>query len=152
MNLKQWFGTPSPEMYFEDLTAYTYLHDKGSSRTLNVGWLDLSKSYQKGDVPLGFVERLRRIMLRRYQQTRGFHTCPFCSGPHAANSIGFNMQRYQQCLRDGRLSSAEIRVKGEDSTWYATPQMIAHYVEAHHYVPPQVFIDAVMNVEDLPNG
>jgi hypothetical protein len=53
---------------------------------------------------------------------------------------------YEACFKDGRIISAEIRVVGNNGRVYASPMMLVHYVEAHGYLPPQEFIDAVMQI------
>ena len=101
---------------------------------------------QRGPVPPGFIDRLKVLIQHHHAQTRGFHVCQFCTDLPAALSPGeaFHPKLYDECLADGRLSSAEIRVRGEDGRWYAAPRMIAHYVEAHGYRPPEEFIRAVI--------
>jgi len=59
---------------------------------------------------------------------RGFHECEFCSGKPARGN-------------------GEIEVLGRDGNVYVAPAMVIHYVEAHEYRPPDVFIEAV---ERLP--
>jgi hypothetical protein len=44
------------------------------------------------------------------------------------------------------LGNGEIIVKGEDGRRYAAPTLILHYIEAHHYLPPEEFIQAVRHV------
>ncbi|MGE7389935.1 hypothetical protein ACQKM2_31090 [Streptomyces sp. NPDC004126] len=67
----------------------------------------------------------------RARQTRGFHSCPFC----ASRVFGSRVSHPQ--------GSAEIWVMGGDVA-YAAPELIAHYVEAHNYLPPNAFIQAVL--------
>ena len=43
------------------------------------------------------------------------------------------------------LGNGEIRVRGE-AAYYASPTLIYHYVVAHHYKPPEEFIEAVLMV------
>lgn len=110
--------------YFEDLTPYGYLQSKWTEcpDALSVGWLDKSEPFDVGAVPAGFPERLAALVARPVNLCRGWHTC-WCS----------------QASGNG-----EIRVTGADGTVYAAPVLIAHYVAAHGYRPPQGFIDAVM--------
>ncbi len=138
---------PYQRMHFVDLTPYTRGSRKGDPPALNVGWLDSAVPFDRGPVPPGFVERLKALVLKQHHsQTRGYHVCQFCPELNAAlhGENGFDRELYQACHTDGRLSSAEIRVQGEDGRCYAAPRMIAHYVEAHSYRPPEDFIEAVM--------
>jgi hypothetical protein len=79
---------------------------------------------------------------------QGFEVCPFCpelrSLLTAGNWSDQDRALYQRCVEDGRLSSAEIRVTGLDGRTYASPIMVLHHVEAHSYLPPQDFVEAVM--------
>ncbi|WP_444843366.1 DUF7919 family protein [Enhygromyxa salina] len=43
-----------------------------------------------------------------------------------------------------KLGSGQIRVL-HGATWYASPNLIVHYVAEHEYRPPDVFLDAVFN-------
>ncbi|MFJ9680089.1 hypothetical protein ACIRP2_18775 [Streptomyces sp. NPDC101194] len=130
--------------YYADLTPYTYDSDNwdpgapGPRRgvaVLNAGWLDRGRSYPQGSPPPGLVETLKRMTrTHRAQQTRGFHLCPWCASRRSSR-------------RPGRPEgSAEIRVIGRGVA-YAAPELIAHYVEAHDYLPPAEFMEAVLSSE-----
>lgn len=118
--------------YFADLTPYAYFpaspycvqHD-----ALNVGWLSKGAPFESGEVQDGFVAALRQLEV--VNLCRGSHRCEFCE-----HSPGV--------LEREKAGNGEIRVTGADGTVYAAPVLIAHYVEAHGYRPPQAFIDAVM--------
>lgn len=112
--------------FFEDLTAYTYLHpEEERPGTVNIGWLARRHPFPTGKTSAAFRARLRQICQRVVKRTRGFHSCDFCKGrvkPH---------------------SSAEIRVEG-DGRVYAAPELVYHYVVAHAYKPPEEFIAALL--------
>ncbi|WP_035613624.1 hypothetical protein [Haloferula sp. BvORR071] len=138
-------------MYFPDLSPYTYAPRGCDPPALNIGWLDRAHEFTRSTVPTGFMERLRRLMLTRVKQMRGFQTCQFCTGEDLDAALGTGplsederRALRQACHEDGRFSSAEIRVTGQDGRIYASPMMIAHYVEAHGYLPPPEFVEAVM--------
>jgi hypothetical protein len=138
-------------MHFADLTSYSYglpiLEGEASGLLLNVGWLDSAAPFERGAVPAGFIERLKKLVSEQHHaQTWGFHLCPFCKDLEAVllGRRGFKRKLYDQYLADGRFSSAEIRVEGDNGRWYASPRMIAHYVGAHGYKPPDEFVKAVM--------
>jgi hypothetical protein len=130
-------------MYFPDLTPYEYF--KGRPSALNIGWLDAEHPFVSGDVPQGFVERLRVLVSKPCERTRGFHICQFCDfDPHL---VIYDQDAVRRLRETGALSSAEIRVVGHDGTVYASPTLICHYVAAHRYQPPQEFIQAVMEAK-----
>jgi hypothetical protein len=135
--------------YFEDLTPYEY--DLGpttwkgqsspSNKVLNIGWLSRSNSFAKGSVPDEGLEKLFELCKTCVNQMRGFHVCEFCESPRAFSHFSAE--------RDGErcwLGSAEIRVRGRSGTFYACPNLIYHYMKDHHYLPPQEFIDAVLQM------
>lgn len=47
---------------------------------------------------------------------------------------------------------AEIRVFSPTGKLYAAPNLIFHYVEAHDYLPPQEFMDALFAGPLPPNN
>lgn len=128
--------------YYADLTPYTYDRDNWDPEAsgiwrgvevLNVGWLRGGKRYVKGSPPPRLAETLKRMTrTQRAQQTRGFHDCPWCTS------------RLHFRESDGPRGSAEIRVMGKGVA-YAAPELIGHYVEAHDYLPPAEFIEAVLH-------
>lgn len=130
--------------YYADLTPYTYDRDNGSRDAtrlwrgvplVNVGWLQRGKPYQEGAAPSGLAAVLDGMSsTHRAQQTRGYHPCPF----RAWRLFGSRAQHPQ--------GSAEIRVMG-GAVAYAAPELIGHYVEAHGYLPPTAFINAVLATE-----
>jgi hypothetical protein len=71
---------------------------------------------------------------------RGFHTCDL----GCESSSGFDMLEMQYLGRQVRLGNGEVRVAGSDGQHYAAPTLVAHYVAAHNYVPPEPFVDGVM--------
>lgn len=112
------------ESYYEDLTPYTYGRTNYKN-PVNIGWLD-TPDFPKGEVDPELVQKIKNAeTVERY---RGSHSCPFCGN-------------YR--------SSTNKEVKGVDKT-YIFPEMLAHYIEVHKYLPPQEFLDAVskMKVKD----
>lgn len=132
--------------YYADLTPYTYGSDNWTPGdaalwrgvpVLNVGWLGRGKRYSKGAPPPSLTETLKRMTrTHRAQQTRGFHFCPWCAS------------RLFPRRPDGPQGSAEIRVMGSGVA-YAAPELVAHYVEAHRYLPTVDFIEAVLSSDTV---
>ncbi|WP_441350949.1 DUF7919 family protein [Streptomyces sp. or3] len=132
--------------HYADLTPYTYGRnnrtpgDAGLWRgvpVLNVGWLGRGKRYSKGVPPPSLTETLKRMTrTHRVQQTRGHHLCPWCAS------------RLFPRHPEGPQGSAEIRVMG-NGVAYAAPELVAHYVEAHGYLPPTEFMEAVLSPDTV---
>jgi hypothetical protein len=129
--------------YFEDLSAYRYLGAFARPGTRNVGWLGLQGNFEKlapSKEDLGILWKFCEISVA---QTRGIHPCLFCK------------QDCVVCNRDQLsliLGSSEIRVFAPDGFIYAAPTLIYHYVEAHHYRPPDEFMRALRNGPHPPSA
>lgn len=113
-------------MYFDDLSPYTY-NPLPSGTGKNVGWLASDHPFETGPVPNRFLNILRGKAARRVNPGVSYHPCDICgSGDPGSRGRG------------------EIHVYGEDGTLYIAPTLIVHYVGVHQYLPPQEFIDAVL--------
>jgi hypothetical protein len=128
--------------YYADLTPYEYSYADSYARghnVLNVGWLDVSRSYPTAHLPVEFEEKLLEFCFEDYivQNTAGWHTCNLggCPGDHPPEKRGDNIVN---------LGRGEIRVIGK-ACIYAAPTLIYHYVKVHHYSPPEEFIEAVFS-------
>jgi hypothetical protein len=95
-----------------------------------IGWLLPAHDFVQGVAPPEFVAKLKRLAATWGDSTLalgwgacgGVHTCEFCG--HA-------------------LGAGRLGVPAGDRLFYA-PDMIAHYVEAHAYLPPAEFVAAVL--------
>jgi hypothetical protein len=124
--------------YFEDLSPYTYYHSGIRENTLNIGWLDVAYPYQRGELPISFVENLWNFVQIRLIRLRGFHVCNLCS-EKVVSPLVVNKGDV-----DFKLGDAEIRVLGENGKIYAAPNLIYHYITVHGYQPPDEFVQAVL--------
>jgi hypothetical protein len=108
--------------WFPDLSPYVYTAF-ALPGTVNVGWL--AGQFPSGPTPVAFRERLvalcREAVVNRMA---GVHLCPFCAAA---------------------TGSGEIHVAGTCGRVFAAPMLVAHYVTAHDYRPPEEFIEAVSN-------
>jgi hypothetical protein len=115
-------------MYFPDLGTETQVD--GGEHVRAVGWLSSSQPFSQGDVPAGFVSRLRALCENWsagvgalwWPVAAGFHECEFCGDCRASGNVGVPME----------------------TLLFVAPQMISHYVESHGYRPPDVFVHAVL--------
>jgi hypothetical protein len=122
--------------YFPDLSPYEYwdLPEPDGLRVLNVGWLDAERPFPRSRPSEALLERLWRHCAIGVMQSRGLHTCELC-GSSASNVVERDGARW-------RLGDAELRIFG-DRVVYACPQLLFHYVETHHYAPPDAFLGAL---------
>ena len=107
-------------MHLPDLSPYPYGRHP---HRLSVGWLDTDQPFAQGTTPVAFHERLLQYVQRPPFATMGQHACPFC---------------------DQTAGSGEVWVFDGPDTLYFAPELIYHYVTAHHYCPPSEFVNAVL--------
>lgn len=99
-------------------------------RQFAVGWLHPKHEFPRGAAPDEFVAKLKRlaacwgesIEALGWGVALGVHTCEFCQKALASGTFG---------------------VPAGDAIFHA-PEMIAHYVEQHGYLPPEEFIAAAL--------
>jgi hypothetical protein len=130
--------------YFKDLTRYEYSKApfKSAGELYNVGWLERCAPYPKGVVGPDLTAKLLALCKYPVNQYRGWHGCHFCK----EYPVRITDSEGEFCLGDG-----EIRVPAKDgNVTYAAPNLIYHYVVAHQYLPPAVFLDA-LSALSLPN-
>ena len=106
-------------MWHEDLS--------GDDPIRYIGYLDADHPFPTGPTPDEFLTKLDACMAAElvlpHAVAAGVHECELCQrGP--ANASG-------------------VVVPG-DGVLYQAPSMIVHYINVHWYLPPQPFIDAVM--------
>lgn len=123
-------------MWYPDLGHETQLPRSGDD-ILAVGWLGKGHDFPCGEVRSEELARLKEFVRRRSESMlrllggvfAGVHTCEFCERCHGASNIA---------VLDGRR------------LWIA-PEMITHYVEAHEYLPPASFLEA-LSICPLPDS
>jgi hypothetical protein len=119
--------------YFKDLTDYTYAPDLFPAGN-NIGWLGRGHAFPTATPDEETLDLLWLFCSISVMQTRGFHICEFClGGPRFFERKGQRL----------RLGTAEMRVFSWDGRIYAAPTLIYHYVSAHHYKPPDEFLDTL---------
>jgi hypothetical protein len=128
--------------WYPDLSEYAYLPESApaSLAVLTVGWLDGQHEFPTGDVPQEFINELAQICATsNYARTRGWQGCELSHPDREADypvTIDIDGNKVP-------LGSAEVRVATRDGTVLAAPNLVWHYVTAHHYRPPESFIEAV---------
>ncbi|MFF7209269.1 hypothetical protein ACFZAU_01875 [Streptomyces sp. NPDC008238] len=122
--------TESPEDTFWESEGTRVVSFTPRYRRINIGWLTAEHPHTVGPPPPGFVRRLDRVLDGQYvNATLGRHACELCE---AAGDV-----------RGAPCGSSEIRVPGSPTEVYAAPFLIGHYVQAHRYLPPRPFVEAV---------
>ena len=131
-------------MYFRDLDTFSYhsgpFHEENWQVPLKaIGWLEHPHSFPTGALPDLVLGRLITLV-DRVRQTfpghlfRGTKTCSICkaSGKKSPGPI---------------WSQENLWVPGHGEVFLA-PGGIVHYIQAHAYLPPQSFSEAVLACPD----
>lgn len=104
---------------------------------LNVGWLDSRHDFPQGHVADEVLEKLAGLAQTKVNVMRGCHDCQFCS---EESPLKFP-------TKDDRgyvfLGTGEIHVEAVSGATYSAPSLIVHYIQRHHYLPPDDFLEAV---------
>jgi GGDEF domain-containing protein len=127
--------------YFEDLSPYTYFSGGEPPNAVNIGWLDAFHPYNKGAVDEIVADHILELCENSVRETRGFHSCPFCT--EYDRNVPISVERGGKKVW---LGSGEIRVPGRNII-FVCPTLIYHYIQAHHYTPPPEFLDAVSTMQ-----
>jgi len=93
-----------------------------------VGWLHRNQKLVSGSVSAEFFERFKQLMSQRFIPPAlpicvGVDACPFC--------------QFDAAMGNG------ILFVPDDRRMFVVPELAVHYVAAHHYRPPNEFIEAV---------
>jgi hypothetical protein len=114
--------TKSRMAHFKDLEPFS----SACEALTAVGWLTRDVSFDRGDVPPEFFTRLKELCAAPWQfvVSMGLHPCDLCQ----FDALAFTANLYVPY--QGRI--------------YVAPVGITHYVAAHWYRPPDVFVQAVM--------
>jgi hypothetical protein len=143
--------------HFVDLGPYTYyekdiietssgwiMYHPRYERT-SIGWIDAPHDFARGPTPSWFADALLDIIAGpRINTMSGFHKCTFCPGPDPTVDMMIEVDHPSGPVL---LGHTEIRIPARTGSMFAAPSLIWHYITAHHYQPPDEFIDAVQNYD-----
>ena len=130
--------------YFKDLSEYAY-GDLAFARpgTKAIGWLGQGHDFRMSPPSEEVLDLLWAFCSISVALTRGAHDCEFCP----SGSAYFSEKNGRRLF----LGAAEIRVFSEQGQVYAAPTLIYHYVQVHHYHPPEEFLEALRKGPRPPN-
>jgi hypothetical protein len=114
-------------MWYEDLTECDYFGEEYTEILTAVGWLENEKPFAKAKVSKNFHEQLCKLQKDpwTFASFCGFHECSICQfkGHSGINNIFIP----------------------HNNKIYVCPELITHYINNHFYLPPDEFIEAVLN-------
>jgi hypothetical protein len=128
--------------YFSDLSPYRY--EGAQEGVLHVGWLDGVHPFSKGEVARHLIQKMIELAKNPTELYRGLHLCEVCKRPSELQPFSKELAAREAWWRwmKPRSSNGEIRVTG-NGVIYAAPVLITHYIEAHGYLPPTEFLNAI---------
>jgi len=155
-------------MYYPDLSVYRIGRDeKGYTifpMTKNVGWLSSERTFNIGLVQEKFLLNLKEILFMDTANANRLRNekfpeilieesyvrsppinCPICNEKIIIDSDGLEYYTGSECKHVGN-SALKIHVI-DKGVYYSFPALLYHYVKDHNYLPPQEFIDAVINFD-----
>lgn len=105
-----------------------HLTPTGSIRA--VGWLEINQAFPTGPIDAKAFEALEALIAEPMDlgfTSMGRHGCDLCQ--FKAEAFG----------------NGVIYIPSPESFIYATPPLVTHYINAHHYQPPAEFIGAALS-------
>ena len=121
-------------MHHKDLSVFKDGNIEFPS-VLTIGWLSPERAYSKGVVADSVIQQLKRIS----------------GGKDAYDARSNTMRGAIQCklCDDFRLQNpSELWIESiTEGEYYIAPELIIHYIEDHHYKPPEAFLSAVEQID-----
>ena len=114
--------------WFADLSPCTYFGEECATSLRSVGWLERGRPFVTGAVNSEVFVRLVEIIKDPWQP-------PFFAGFH----------RCDLCLYEGDSAGVKNVFIPGDGVVFVCPELIAHYMNAHWYRPPDEFCRAVLS-------
>src|SRR5262245_42673549 len=111
--------------WYEDLSPCLYFGEEASRVLRSVGWLEAGRIFQTGPTERCIFDKLSEL-------TRQPWAPVVFTGPHFCDL----------CQYGGSSGVANVFIPGNGSL-YVCPVLITHYMNAHHYRPPEEFCAAV---------
>jgi hypothetical protein len=116
-------------MWYEDLAECDFFGEEYSNIIAPVGWLERGRDFPTGTVPKDAFLKLFELKKNPWQivVSAGFHECDLCQFQlEFENNVGNS----NLCIpHNGKI--------------YFCPELITHYINAHHYLPPREFVEAI---------
>lgn len=116
--------------YFADLTTCDYFGDDSANALIAVGWLTIGKPFPMGTTDSQVFTKLKGLLNDPWQPmvSCGVHDCELCQydPPHGQVNL----------------------FVPNKSIIFVCPELIIHYIAAHHYRPPAEFLTAVAACPD----
>lgn len=118
-------------MWYEDLSLFEDLGPNCGACLRAVGWLERGRPFATGSVDVTVYARLVELLRHPWEPaiTMGFHRCDLC-------------------LYDGPPGKRNLYIPA-DGVVFVAPELVAHYMNAHGYRPPEAFCAAVLACPEM---
>jgi hypothetical protein len=113
-------------MWYADLSECDYFPI--DAPMVAVGWLKAGVTYPTGPIDRAIYLKLAELLENPWQFA-------ICGGHHKCDL----------CQFEAEVRGAKNLFVPHNQSVYACPSLIAHYINAHHYRPPEVFCEAVLS-------
>ncbi|MCB9854969.1 MAG: hypothetical protein H6818_04720 [Phycisphaerales bacterium] len=111
-----------------DSSPCTALPIPPHDRIISIGWLDADHPFETGKIDRRVFDQLIELLKSPWQPFvfMGIHECSLCQFTGEAKG------------KSNLFVPANNRI-------YVAPELIAHYINAHHYKPTDEFCDAILS-------
>jgi hypothetical protein len=116
-------------MWYEDLAQCDYFGEEYTTILTAVGWLENKKPFETGAIPRDVFFKLVEFKKNPWSFIAfcGYHECDLCQFQFESESpSGIN----------------NLFIPHKEKI-YVCPELITHYINAHSYLPPREFVEAV---------
>ena len=116
----------------------------GGPRLIAVGWLEAGVDIPTGPLPDDdVIEKLAGMIAEPWQPcaAAGFHTCSLCRLGVGPRSLAIMRPTMKSSIHV-EMGISNIFVPGTDAV-YVAPSLVMHYLDAHEYTLPEVFVEAI---------
>jgi len=119
--------------YYPDLSPCEYFGFKHEGHLLSVGWLDGAQEFSTGSMAEADYRHLKRLIEMAFQPVivMGSHDCNLCQFEGARGSRNLFLP-----------DNGKILVASD---------LILHYINCHHYLPPDRFLTAMRSIKNTRN-
>jgi len=117
--------------HYPDLAECDYFGTSCAARLRAAGWLARGSQFASGEIAREVFDRLVAWSRDPWQPAMlaGTHFCDLCQF-------------------DGAIGSRVLFIPDQDFAW-ACPELVTHYINAHHYRPPDRFCRAVLAAPEM---
>ena len=116
---------------YTDLDPLPYFGEELAEHLRAVGWLERGSVFETGVVSPDLVAAIRKLLVATFQPIA-------CGGVFECDL----------CQFDGPMGGRNLWIPG-DGFLYVMPELVLHYMGAHHYLPPAEFQQAILDCPEM---